>query len=46
MKTMFSGELKNMSVSYENDISNLHEKQSRVDIHTSLIANGVIKIGR
>lgn len=46
MKTMFSGELKNMSVSYENDISNLHEKQSRVDIHTSLIANGVIEIGR
>ena len=46
IRRMYQSELSTASEKYQNKVDEINESASRADIHTSLIANGVIEIKR
>ena len=46
IRRMYQGELNNAAEKYNNKVEEINERASRADIHTSLVANGIVDIKR
>lgn len=44
IQRMYHGELEKARVKYETKVASIHQKAAQTDIHTTLIANGILEI--